>query len=239
MKHFRRRPSPAWIVAGLALFASMGGTGYAATRTEAHQVAKHKTKTTKGLSTAQVNKLIAGYVRAHAGQMRGAAGPAGVIGSAGPAGPTGVAGPKGDPGIPGQPGQPGQPGAPGAQGPGAVPIADTELGSGSDPSVATFGPWTVSFSCSVSPDSATVTVTGPGSYWRSDELGTSSVALNQTSGTLPVSLTVTNAAAQGSQTLMLQSGSVLEHVTLEQTASSGALFENCVLVGDAIPAAAS
>jgi hypothetical protein len=235
MKHCRRRPSPAWIVAGLALFASMGGTGYAATRTGAHHVAKQKTKTTKALTAAKVNKLIAGYIHAHAKQMRGAAGPAGVIGVAGPAGPTGVAGPKGDPGLPGQPGQPGQPGA---QGPGAVPIADTELGSESDPSVATFGPWTVSFSCSVSPDSATVTVTGPGNYWRSDELGTSSVTLNQTSGTLPVSLTVTNAAAQGSQTLMLQSDSMLEQVTLEQTASS-ALFENCSLAGDAIPAPAS
>jgi hypothetical protein len=239
MKHFRRRPSPAWIVAGLALFASMGGTGYAATQAETHHVAKHRTKTTKGVSPAQVNKLIAGYVRAHAKQMRGTAGPAGVIGSAGPAGPTGVAGPKGDPGIPGQPGQPGQPGAPGAQGPGAVPITDTELGSESDPSVATFGPWTVSFSCSVTPDAATVTVTGPGNYWRSDELGTGTIALNQNSGTLPVSLTVTNTAAQGSQTLMLQSGSVLDQVTLEQTASSGSLFENCGLVGDAIPVPAS
>jgi hypothetical protein len=238
MKHFRRRPSPAWIVAGLALFASMGGTGYAAARTGAHHVAKQKTKTTKALTAAKVNKLIAGYIHAHAKQMRGAAGPAGVIGVAGPAGPTGVAGPKGDPGLPGEPGQPGAPGAPGAQGPGAVPITDTELGSQSDLSVATFGPWTVSFSCSVSPDSATVTVTGPGSYWRSDELGTGTIALNQNSGTLPVSLTVTNTAGQGSQTLMLQSGSVLEHVTLEQTASSS-LFENCALVGDAIPVPAS
>jgi hypothetical protein len=56
------------------------------------------------------------------------------------------------------------------------------------------------------------------------------------SGNLPVSLTVTNATAQGSQSLMLQSGGVLDHVTLEQTAANGGLFETCVLVGDAIPA---
>jgi Collagen triple helix repeat (20 copies) len=237
MKRFTRRPSPALILAALALFASMGGTGYAATRSGAHHVAKRKTKT-KGLSTAQVNKLIAGYVRAHAGQVRGPAGPAGATGSTGSAGPMGVAGPKGDPGIPGTPGQPGQPGQPGAQGPGAVPISDTVIGSGADPSVATFGPWTVAFSCSLSPEQDTVTVSGPGNYWRSDELGSGSATLNQTSGTLPVSLTVTNTVGQGSQTLILQSGSMIDHVTLEQTASIP-LFETCGLAGDAIPASAN
>jgi Collagen triple helix repeat (20 copies) len=229
MKRFTGRPSPALIVSGVALFASMGGTGYAATQVEAHHAEPGKTKTTKAMTPTRVDKLIAGYVHAHATQLRGPQGSAGVTGPAGPAGTTGLAGLKGDPGLPGQPG---------AQGPGAVPITDTELGSEANPSVATFGPWTVSFSCSVTPEQATVTVSGPGNYWRSSELGTSSVTDNQTNGSLPVSLTVTNTAAQGSQTLMLQSGSVLDQVTLEQTASIG-LFENCALVGDAIPAPAS
>jgi Collagen triple helix repeat (20 copies) len=141
------------------------------------------------MTTAQVNKLMAGYVKAHSAQLRGPAGPKGL------SGPVGAPGSKGDPGSPGSPGQlgqPGQPGQPGQQGPGAVAIADTELGSAANASVATFGPWTVGFSCSVTPTESTVTITGPGSYYRSDELGTTSVTSNQSSGAVPVSLTVSN-----------------------------------------------
>ena len=238
MKRFTaRRPSAALIVSAVALFASLGGTGWAATHVAGHQARKTK-KSPKALTTAQVNKLIAGYVHLHAAQLGG---PAGATGAAGPAGPAGAAGTKGDAGVKGDPGPPGQkgldgqPGLTGPQGPGATRVSDSELGGASNPSVATLGPWTVAFSCTVSPGQSTVTVSGPGTYWRSDELGTSSVSLNQSTGSLPASLTVSNAAAQGSQTLFLQSGSTLEHVTLQQTSVNGGLFETCGLVGDGIP----
>jgi hypothetical protein len=219
-------------VAVVALFASMGGTGYAATQVGSRRSATHPKA--KAMSTAQVKRLIAGYVHGHTAQLRGSAGAAGAVGPAGVAGPTGDTGAKGDTGTKGDTGVKGDIGP---QGPGAVPINETELGGASNPSVATFGPWTVSFSCSVSPAQDTVTVSGPGAFWRSDELGTTSVTLNQTSGSLPASLTVTNTAAQGSQTLMLQSGTDVDQVTLEQTATNG-LFQTCRLIGEAIPAPA-
>src|SRR6185312_15427646 len=68
-------PSPAMIVACIALFAAMGGTGYAAGQF-AHRATASAAKAKRG--------------------PRGKRGPAGPQGAQGPAGARGAAGPKGD-----------------------------------------------------------------------------------------------------------------------------------------------
>lgn len=74
-----RRPSPALILAGIALFIVLGGTGYAATHSA----------TTKPVTKSQVNKLIAKYVKSHKKELMGAAGAPGANGGAGAVGPQG------------------------------------------------------------------------------------------------------------------------------------------------------
>jgi hypothetical protein len=79
----RFRPSPAMVVASLALLLALGGTGYAASQALPRN----------SVTTIQVKdrSLLARDFKA--GQLpRGAAGPAGPAGAAGPAGPAGPAG---------------------------------------------------------------------------------------------------------------------------------------------------
>jgi hypothetical protein len=72
-----RRPSPALVIGAIALFAALGGTGYAASHS-----GKSPTK-------AQVKKMIAAYVNSHKKELTGAAGSAGAAGGPGPAGAAG------------------------------------------------------------------------------------------------------------------------------------------------------
>jgi len=76
----RSIPSPAMVIACVALFVAMGGTGYAATQL------------TAGQEGATVSK------KGKAKGKRGPAGPAGPKGEQGPKGPQGPQGPKGDTG---------------------------------------------------------------------------------------------------------------------------------------------
>jgi hypothetical protein len=88
-------PSPAMIVACIALFAALGGTGYAAGNL-AHQATASTAKPKRGPRGKQ-----------------GPAGPTGATGATGAAGAkgaTGEQGPKGDTGAQGAPGIPGSPG---------------------------------------------------------------------------------------------------------------------------------
>jgi hypothetical protein len=78
----RRRPSPATVIATIALLAALGGTGYAATQLPPNSV-----------GTLQVKNGSLLRVDFKAGQL-----PRGPIGPAGPTGPQGPAGPKGDTG---------------------------------------------------------------------------------------------------------------------------------------------
>ena len=74
-----RRPSPALVLAGIALFIVLGGTGYAAT---------HSKKAAKPVTKAQVNKLVASYFKSHQNQLTGpAGGPGSTAGGVGPQGP--------------------------------------------------------------------------------------------------------------------------------------------------------
>jgi hypothetical protein len=95
--HVRKpgRPTPAFVLAAIALFVSLGGTGYAArtlTAGPSHHAQSAATKS-KTLTAAQVDKLIGSYIAKHHLSLRGPAGPAGPAGGTGPTGGTGPAGP--------------------------------------------------------------------------------------------------------------------------------------------------
>jgi len=84
----KQLPSPAMVVASVALFVAMGGTGYAATQL------------VEGKGTATASKKAKHGPRGPKGAT-GPAGPAGLAGPTGPAGATGPAGPKGATGATG------------------------------------------------------------------------------------------------------------------------------------------
>lgn len=86
MRAHLRFPSPAMVIALIALFVALGGTGYAATHVGGAAAAhKHKAPSQQALIGAAVVK----YFTKHKSQF---AGPAGATGPAGPAGPAGLAG---------------------------------------------------------------------------------------------------------------------------------------------------
>src|SRR5215207_7903494 len=105
MKLIRRfRPSPAMVVACLALGVALGGTGYAATQLVPRN----------SVGTLQVINRSLKAIDFKQGELprgpRGFSGAAGSAGPAGPAGPAGATGPAGPAGATG----PAGPAAPGA-----------------------------------------------------------------------------------------------------------------------------
>jgi hypothetical protein len=103
MKRFRpHRPSPAMIVAVLALVVAMGGSGYAAIKLPKNSVGSQQIKA----NAVNSSKVAEGSLRVgdfQAGQL--------------PAGPKGDQGIQGIPGVQGTPGVQGIPGGQGIQGP--------------------------------------------------------------------------------------------------------------------------
>ena len=95
MKLLRRfRPSPALVVACLALALSLGGVSYAALRLPANSVG-----TSQVINGSLLKRdFKAGQLPRGARGPRGFAGAAGATGAAGPAGPAGTAGAQGPPG---------------------------------------------------------------------------------------------------------------------------------------------
>ena len=92
---WRRRPSPAIVIACIALMVALGGTGYAAVRLPANSVgtAQLKNSAVTSLKVKDGSLLRADF---KAGQVpAGPAGAAGAPGAAGPAGPPGATGPAG------------------------------------------------------------------------------------------------------------------------------------------------
>lgn len=208
-----KRPSPALLISCVALFASLGGTGYAATQLHSGAGAAKSKKAAKAVTKSEVNKLIAGYLKAH---HVGAVGPAGPQGASGGAGAEGKTGP---------------------QGPGAQRIDVEQLGELAATKIATVGIWTLTLTCKNT--GASVVINGPGQFRYTESFGpiggTASTASNEvtvdgfTSG-------VGNGAQQGIHGF-LTSGTTMEQLDLEITATNGGLFESCGVVGDAIPAA--
>jgi hypothetical protein len=100
-----RRPSPALVIACVALVVAMGGTGYAATMLARNSVGTAQLK--KGAVTT--SKIARNAVTASQVKHRSLLGvdfakgqlPAGSAGAPGPVGPAGSQGPKGDMGLQG------------------------------------------------------------------------------------------------------------------------------------------
>jgi hypothetical protein len=132
----RRRPSPAMVVACLALIVALGGTSVAAVtaiprnsvgtpqlRAQAVTGSKVKNGT---LATADVKDGTLTAADFLAGQV-----PSGPTGPQGNPGPQGATGPQGSPGPQGEPGPKGDPG------PSGVVMGNSAIGGGATPSPAT------------------------------------------------------------------------------------------------------
>jgi hypothetical protein len=108
----RRRVSPATAIASVALFAALGGTGYAAATLPARSVGATQLKTS-AVTSAKVRDgslRLRDFRRADRPTgTRGDRGPAGARGAAGPAGPRGEAGAQGPRGEAGPQGPAGTP----------------------------------------------------------------------------------------------------------------------------------
>jgi len=95
---FTRRPSPALVVALVALFVALGGVSYAATALPRNSVGPLQIRA-NAVSSAKVQNHSLRAADFKADQLpkgaRGPAGPAGAAGPAGPAGPAGAAGVSG------------------------------------------------------------------------------------------------------------------------------------------------
>src|ERR1700743_1957893 len=156
------RPTPAFVIAVVALFVSLGGTGYAAKQITA---GSSKKKAAAPVTKAQVNKMIAAYFTKHRAELNGAQGPAGAGGKNGKAGDKGTQGDKGaqgDKGEKGDQGIRGEKGETGPQGPGAISLTTSLTEIGTHP-LATVGPWTMTLTCLASPSAnSTLTIKGPG-----------------------------------------------------------------------------
>ncbi len=92
-----RLPSSATIIACIALFVALGGTGYAASQI-AHSGAEHKKSHRKPSQRSLINAAVAKYFASHRSQFVGPRGPGGAIGSPGPTGAPGSPGPTGETG---------------------------------------------------------------------------------------------------------------------------------------------
>jgi len=95
------RPSPAMVVAVIALVGSLGGTSYAAATLAKNSVGSSQLRTNAVTSAKVKNGTLlakdfkAGQLPAGKTGPAGATGPAGPAGVAGPAGPVGATGPQG------------------------------------------------------------------------------------------------------------------------------------------------
>ncbi len=218
------RPTPAFVIAVIALFVSLGGTGYAAKQIT--DAGAPKKPAAKSLTKPQVNKLIAAYVTAHRAELKGAQGAAGKNGDAGAKGDKGDRGEKGEKGDIGP------------QGPGAISLVHT--GSTAEPgnsTVATVGPWTVTLTCSTSAPNSTLKIKGPGELSSSSGLSGVAPTVADAATESGVSFEVNNGQHRA-VTGFLTSGSTTYQVSFQMWAEAP-LFEACPVVGDAIPVPAT
>src|SRR3954452_11094326 len=137
-----RRPSPAMVVAVIALCVALGGGAYAAIKLPKNSVGSKQLK--KGAVTPP--KLSAKTIK----QLKGKTGPQGAPGT---------------PGVPGTPGAPGQPGGTGPAGPGAKLFVAEPVASATDAYVqlGKVGAYTLHTRCRISGGTvdAALIVTGP------------------------------------------------------------------------------
>ena len=118
----RHRPSPALVVALVALFVALGGTGYAVTQLPRNSVGSEQVRDGSLLRRDFRTGQLPRGARGPAGPVgaTGATGQQGPQGNPGPAGPQGDAGPTGPQGDAGPTGPQGDPGPTGPQGPAGI-----------------------------------------------------------------------------------------------------------------------
>jgi hypothetical protein len=92
-KRFPRHPSPALVVALIALFVALGGTSYAAINLPRNSVGTAQIKN-RAVTQMKISKKTLATLRGRRGAT-GRQGPAGATGSAGPTGVQGIQGPPG------------------------------------------------------------------------------------------------------------------------------------------------
>lgn len=119
MQNRLRRPSPAMVVAVLALIVALSGTATAASGLITGRQIAPSTITGKNVKNRSLTAadLAAGTLKSGRTGKTGPAGPAGAVGPIGPAGAAGAQGAAGAKGDPGTSGSTGPAGAPGATGP--------------------------------------------------------------------------------------------------------------------------
>lgn len=110
----RRLPKPATVIAGVALFAAIGGTATAASTLIDGKNIRAGTITARQVKNGSLG--TADLSRAARAALRGARGATGATGAAGAAGPQGAQGPQGVPGAQGQQGAQGLTGESGPAG---------------------------------------------------------------------------------------------------------------------------
>jgi hypothetical protein len=139
-------------------------------------------------------------------------------GPAGPAGPTGQAGAQGLPG------------------PAGIPILVNNISGTASHTVATVGPWTITQSCASSGAINTLTVTGPGTFYYTGQVGgTSSSGLTTFQNNAPTTGGYVDASVAGqlnAQSGILVSGSTAYHIDFQVEATGSGPY-NCVVVGGA------
>jgi hypothetical protein len=222
----RKRPalSPSFVLAAIALFVALGGSGYAAVQVTQSKGPSKPLAKTKSLTKNQVNTLISRFFNSHKSQLVGPQGPQGIQGVQGIQGNQGIQGIQGN------------------QGPGATRLTGSAISGGGAQQVGTAGPWTFTETCATSNPFSTLKITGPSS---STVTGSQSVAalgggaattkFFATTVGAGFSLTLTADATGAADTMWLQNGSALDKVELNVQASNGGLFESCSVIGDATP----
>jgi hypothetical protein len=217
-----RRPSTALVIAGLALFISLGGTGYAAMTwaTRARNAAgKQKKPVPKTLTTAQVDTLAAYYARHHVAVSTG---PARTPAAGDASAKREVAGRRAERQA-------------GAQPAGAQKLL-VEAISGTAPETLTLGLWKLTFSCVAG--EAKLAIKGPGTLDYTSTFGDPGAAGATVNdhGSTEGSGFQTAVASKRQQELhgFLADESTLEQLTYEATAENGGMFEQCDLYGAAV-----
>ena len=221
------KPSSALAVSAVALFAALGGTGFAASHSR-EATNKHAHAASAALTAARVKKLIASYLHAHPHPgPRGPQGAAGVVGAAGAAGAGGAAGAAGGPGQTG------------AQGPDAKQIVSSVVEPRTPFPIATVGPWTVLMSCTFG---VAVNILGPGHYYDTTVTGAPGVSTTTTThinngamGEAGVTANTIGTNMQLSFDVQLISGATMYELRLQMTNTGSGVSNPCTVTGSAIP----
>jgi hypothetical protein len=102
MSRFGRRPSPALIVACIALLIALSGTGYTAVVLPANSVGTKQLRANAVVAPKIKRGELRRVMRRDKIPVRGLPGARGAVGPMGPSGPPGAAGPQGPPGLSGR-----------------------------------------------------------------------------------------------------------------------------------------